>query len=118
MLQKYPVVFFMMVFICLTSMTFSEELNSMNVWIASYDTVWQTVNEYHYDSTFGGLDWNEIHDRYYDLVADVKDDDGFIEIANKMLAELKLSHYAVFNIQKMVKLLSKMSKGCVHRFIC
>ncbi|UCF71696.1 MAG: hypothetical protein JSW49_05345 [candidate division WOR-3 bacterium] len=75
--------------------------DDVNVWIASYDTVWQTVNEHHYDSTFGGLDWNEIHDRYYDLVANVKDDNGFIEIANKMLAELKLSHYAVFNIQKM-----------------
>ena len=87
--------------VCFMSIASSQEPEDVNVWIASYDTVWQTVNEHHYDSTFGGLDWNEIHDRYYDLVAKVKDDDGFIEIANKMLAELKLSHYAVFSVQKM-----------------
>ena len=100
MLQKFPVVFLMMGFICFISITFSEELNSMNVWIASYDTVWHTVNEHHYDPTFGGLDWNEIHDRYYKLVANVTDDAEFIKIVNKMLTELKLSHYAVFHIKK------------------
>jgi carboxyl-terminal processing protease len=70
------------------------------VWIASYDTVWQTVNENHFDSTFGGLDWNEIHSRYYEIVKNVEDDASFIKIVNDMLAELKLSHYAVFHMKK------------------
>jgi carboxyl-terminal processing protease len=87
--------------IFLTSIASSQVPDDVNVWIASYDTVWQTVNEHHYDSTFGGLDWNEIHDRYYDLVANVKDDAGFMALVNKMLDELQLSHYAVFHVEKL-----------------
>lgn len=89
-----------LIIICLTSTASSQVTGDVNVWIASYDTVWQTVNEHHYDSTFGGLDWNEIHDRYYDLVYNVEDDSDFIKIVNKMLAELKLSHYAVFHMKE------------------
>ncbi len=102
MVHEISLVLCMIGVIFFVSTVSAREPEDINVWIASYDTVWQTVNEHHYDSTFGGLDWNEIHDRYYNLVTNVKDDDGFIEIANKMLSELKLSHYAVFNIQKMV----------------
>ncbi|UCG29955.1 MAG: hypothetical protein JSV53_10715 [candidate division WOR-3 bacterium] len=101
MMKGLSKMFYMAPMVCIISTASSQEPVNVDVWIASYDTVWQTVNEHHYDSTFGGLDWNEIHDRYYDHVAKVKDDDGFIEIANKMLAELQLSHYAVFNVQKM-----------------
>ena len=71
--------------------------------LASIDTVWQTVNEYHFDSTFGGLDWPAIHDRYRKLVAEAKDDTTAIRLMNDMLLELKLSHYAVFRMDKMVK---------------
>ncbi len=101
MLQELSVAICVISIIFLTSIASSQVPDDVNVWIASYDTVWQTVNEHHYDSTFGGLDWNEIHDRYYDLVAHVKDDAGFTEIVNKMLAELKLSHYAVFHVEEL-----------------
>jgi carboxyl-terminal processing protease len=101
MLQEFSVVICVISVIFLTSIASSPVPDDVNIWIASYDTVWQTVNEHHYDSTFGGLDWNEIHDRYYDLVANVKDDAGFMEIVNKMLAELKLSHYAVFHVEEL-----------------
>jgi len=100
MLQEFSVGLFVAVIISLHSAAAAQVPGDVNVWTASYDTVWQTVNEHHYDSTFGGLDWNEIHDRYYDLVANVEDDAGFIEIVNKMLAELQLSHYAVFHMKK------------------
>jgi carboxyl-terminal processing protease len=93
-------VFCLIIITSIPSPVSSQVQGDVNVWIASYDTVWQTVNEHHYDSTFGGLDWNEIYDRYYDLVANVKDDAEFIEIVNKMLAELKLSHYAVFHMKE------------------
>jgi carboxyl-terminal processing protease len=83
------------------SPVYSQMTGEANVWVESYEMVWQTVNEHHYDSTFGGLDWNEIHDRYYDLVANAKDDAGFMELVNKMLDELKLSHYAVFYVEKL-----------------
>ena len=100
MIRIVPVFISVTIVIVLLSLADSRVPNDSNVWIASYDTVWQTVNENHFDSTFGGLDWNEIHDRYYDLITMVNDDDEFIEIANRMLAELKLSHYAVFHMKK------------------
>jgi len=92
--------------LCLTIIFFlaspasSQVSGDADVWIASYEMVWQTVNEHHFDSTFGGLDWNEIHDRYYELIGNVEDDVSFVKIVNKMLAELQLSHYAVFHMKE------------------
>jgi len=77
----------------------SEKAES-DIFLASFDTVWQTVHENHYDPTFGGVDWNEVYKRYRKQVADLDDNDQFIELANKMLKELKLSHYAVFDVEK------------------
>jgi len=77
-----------------------SEKTESNVFMASFDTVWQTVNENHYDPTFGGVDWNEIYKRYQKQVVDLDDNDQFIELTNKMLKELKLSHYAVFDVKK------------------
>ena len=68
--------------------------------IASYEAIWQTVNEQHYDSTFGGRDWTAIHDKYYDLVKHGEDEAGFLAIANRMLGELGLSHYSVFRAEQ------------------
>jgi carboxyl-terminal processing protease len=100
MQQGFSMVLCMTVIICLMSTASSQESGDVNVWIASYDTVWQTVNENHFDSTFGGLDWNEIYSRYHELVSNVEDDASFIKVVNSMLAELKLSHYAVFHMKK------------------
>ena len=120
-MKEFSKLLYMAPVVCFMSTASSQEPVDVNVWIASYDTVWQTVNENHYDSTFGGLDWNEIHDRYYDIVASVKDDDGFIETINKMLSELKLSHYAVFHVEKLVAsgspLISEGSIGLDIRLI-
>jgi carboxyl-terminal processing protease len=68
--------------------------------IASYEAIWQTVKEHHYDPTFGGRDWTAIHDKYYDLVKHAEDEAGFIAIANRMLGELGLSHYSVFRAEQ------------------
>ncbi len=99
MIRIVSMVFCLTVIISLNSRSFAQ-MSDNKVLIASYDTVWQTVNENHFDSTFGGLDWNEIYSRYYELVSRVEDDASFIKIVNDMLAELKLSHYAVFHMKK------------------
>jgi carboxyl-terminal processing protease len=74
----------------------SLQRNAADLRIASYEAIWQTVNEQHYDSTFGGRDWAAIHHKYYDLVKHTGDEAGFLAIANQMLGELGLSHYSVF----------------------
>jgi len=82
---------------------------------ASLDTVWQTVLECHYDTTFGGVDWREIHHRYRELAGAAEDDAALIKLMNEMLRELKLSHYAVFRMDEQAKsgspLLSEGSLG-------
>jgi carboxyl-terminal processing protease len=66
---------------------------------ASLDTIWRTVSETHYDSTFDGMDWHAIHTRYEAQIADIEDDDEFRRLMNEMLQELGLSHYAVFRTE-------------------
>jgi C-terminal processing protease CtpA/Prc len=82
-----------------TALPQSNAPDEVSLGRASLDTVWQTVYEYHYDSTFGGLNWKEIHDRYSKLAAATKEDSDFIKLMNQMLRELKLSHYSVFRVE-------------------
>ena len=63
--------------------------------LQSFETVWQTVNAKHYDPTFGGVDWNAVHDRYEPRIAAATDDAKFYELTNRMLFELNLSHLLV-----------------------
>jgi carboxyl-terminal processing protease len=77
-----------------------QEQDVVDLRISSYEAIWQTVNEHHYDSTFGGLDWTAIHDKYYDLVKHAEDEAGFLAIAKRMLGELGLSHYSVFRAEQ------------------
>jgi carboxyl-terminal processing protease len=58
----------------------------------SFDLVWRTVNETHYDPTFGGVDWEAAYDRYKPLVATAQTDAEFYARTNEMLFELNLSH--------------------------
>lgn len=67
----------------------------MNELLDCFEIVWQTVNDKYFDSTFGGLDWNEVHDCYRPQVAAVEDEKTFYELVNKMLLELNVSHIGV-----------------------
>ena len=60
-----------------------------------FELVWQTVNENYFDPTFGGLDWNEVRERYRPQIAAAQDDETFYVTMNKMLFELNVSHIGV-----------------------
>jgi carboxyl-terminal processing protease len=60
-----------------------------------FETVWQTVNETYFDPTFGGLDWNEVRERYRPQIAAAQDDEAFYVTINMMLFELNVSHIGV-----------------------
>ena len=62
-------------------------------WI-SFETAWRVVNEKHFDPTFGGVDWQELHARYRRQVTFASDSD-FYRLMNEMLWELNVSHLAV-----------------------
>ncbi len=64
----------------------------------SFERVWTTVNEKHYDPTFGGVDWNAVREKYEPLARNSKTDDELHNVLRSMLGELKLSHFGIYPI--------------------
>jgi len=64
--------------------------------INSFETVWTTVRDKHWDVRPGGLDWQAIHAEYRPLVEHAKNDNEALEITRQMLARLKQTHFAIF----------------------
>lgn len=64
-------------------------------YLRMFETVWQTINDEYFDATFGGVDWQVVHERYRLLIAAAQEDETFYELINKMLFELNVSHVAV-----------------------
>ena len=86
-----PAINLFLTLILLTALSCSAKYRNMQ----SFETVWQTVNAKHYDPTFGGVDWNAVHDRYEPRIAAAKDNGEFYLLTNRMLFELNLSHLLV-----------------------
>ena len=62
----------------------------------SFEKVWNTINEKHYDPTFGGVDWQKTRKTYEPIALAAKTDAELHTVLNKMLRELKLSHFGIF----------------------
>ena len=62
----------------------------------AFDKVWDTINEKHYDPTFGGVDWIHVRELYLPKARVAKSDEEFHSVLRQMLGELKLSHFNVF----------------------
>lgn len=62
----------------------------------SFEKVWTTVYEKHFDPTFGGVDWRKMREIYEPQALAAKSDAAFNKVLNQMLGELKLSHFAVY----------------------
>ncbi|MBX7220071.1 MAG: hypothetical protein K1Y36_09000 [Blastocatellia bacterium] len=61
----------------------------------TFELVWKTINESHWDATFGGVDWKAVHDRYQPLVKQETNEKAFHEMLHKMVGELHHSHVRV-----------------------
>ena len=63
---------------------------------SAFNQVWNTINEKHYDPTFGGVDWKRMRAVYEPqaLAVGLSDKD-FHDVLRRMLAELKLSHFGI-----------------------
>ena len=62
----------------------------------SFEKVWTTINEKHYDPTFGGVDWKKARVDYEPKALAAKSERDFNQVLNQMLGELKLSHFVVY----------------------
>ena len=61
----------------------------------SFEIVWRTVKEKHFDPTFGGVDWDKVHEKYAPRVAAAAGDEQFYELLQQMLGELHQSHFGI-----------------------
>jgi carboxyl-terminal processing protease len=62
----------------------------------TFNKVWDTINEKHYDPDFGGVDWIYIRELYLPKAKAAKSDEDFHNVLRQMLGELKLSHFNIF----------------------
>lgn len=58
-----------------------------------FDLVWRRVEERYYDPTFNGVNWHQVRKRYAPKVAQARSESEFYTLMNRMLGELKRSHF-------------------------
>jgi carboxyl-terminal processing protease len=63
--------------------------------VESFDLVWKTVKETHYDSTLGGLDWQGIYDKLRPRMDSASTRDEARSIIDEMLVPLGQSHFLI-----------------------
>lgn len=61
----------------------------------SFEKVWRTINERHFDPTFGGVDWQKVRETYEPKASAAKTDAELYTVLRQMLGELKLSHFGI-----------------------
>src|SRR6266550_3684337 len=71
----------------------------------SFDIVWKTVNERYYDPTFGGVDWQEVRERYAPLVTAAQTDQEVHRLLQLMVSELHQSHFVIIPKESIPKLI-------------
>src|SRR5688572_28047604 len=64
--------------------------------LEAFEKVWNTINEKHYDPTFGGVDWNKVRRDYHPKAVAAATDEDVHGVLRSMLGELKLSHFGIF----------------------
>jgi carboxyl-terminal processing protease len=61
----------------------------------SFEKVWTTVRDKHWQTKPGGLDWQAIHDEYRPRVEKASSHDEARAVMQEMLGRLKQSHFAI-----------------------
>lgn len=64
--------------------------------LASFETVWSTIRDKHWDTSPGGLDWQAIHEEYRPQVESAASTDAARALMRQMLGRLKQTHFAIF----------------------
>ena len=61
----------------------------------TFEIVWRTVKEKHFDPAMGGVDWDKAHETYASKVAAVKSDRELYPMLQEMLGLLHQSHFNI-----------------------
>src|SRR4051812_26411496 len=79
--------------VCVATPPLTPEEKARN--IESFEKVWKTVGEHHWDPKMGGLDWQKVHDEYRPEMDKAETTDAARAIMRKMLGRLGVSHYGI-----------------------
>ena len=63
--------------------------------LATFDTVWAVINRLHFDSTFGGVNWNAVRTELRPRAARAKTAAELRTVLSEMVRKLGQSHYAI-----------------------
>ncbi|HKA20062.1 MAG TPA: S41 family peptidase [Blastocatellia bacterium] len=77
----------------------------------TFDIVWRTVKEKHFDPTLGGVDWDKVREQYAPRAAAAKTDNELYGILRQMLGELHQSHFNIIPPEAVVEDDSREPKG-------
>jgi carboxyl-terminal processing protease len=69
----------------------------------TFEIVWRTVKEKHFDPTFGGLDWDKVKLEYAPRVDKVKTDQELYALLQQMVGELQQSHFNIIPPEAVVE---------------
>lgn len=84
-------------FLLLVAVDSQAFLSRQEAFDQTFDMVWSTVNESHWDENFGGLDWEDIREKYFPRVKEARDRGELAKLLQSMLNELELSHYRILS---------------------
>jgi carboxyl-terminal processing protease len=65
--------------------------------LESFEKVWTTVAEKHWDPKLGGLDWRAVHDELRPKMEAAKTADDARDVLNDMVGRLKQTHFGIFS---------------------
>ncbi len=64
--------------------------------IESFEVVWNTVNEKHWDPNHGGVDWNAVHEEFRPKIEAATSSAQARDIMEEMLGRLGQSHFGIW----------------------
>src|SRR5215471_6818670 len=64
--------------------------------LESFEKVWKTVRDKHWDPKLNGIDWQAVHDELRPKMEAAKNMEAAREVLNDMVGRLKQSHFGIF----------------------
>src|SRR5215813_10776205 len=61
----------------------------------TFDIVWRTVKDKHFDPSFGGVDWDKVRGQYEPRAVAARSDKELYGVLQEMLGELHQSHFNI-----------------------
>src|SRR5215471_6408711 len=82
--------------------------------LESFEHVWTTVRDKHWDPKLNGIDWQAVHDELRPKMEAAKNMNEAREVLNDMVGRLKQSHFGIFPGEVYRDLDSKASAADDH----